>query len=135
MQIKRNGLPLPSVNETKTTWRGVDSILQTALEHCKYRVYSANRHTFLRKIKNKVELKKFEMKVCTEDIKSIKPGRIQPFICDNGLALETAASLTTRLKRVGLPEGVVDYETQKFYELNLILIHAMKEGDEKVLNR
>ncbi len=75
------------------------------------------------------------MNVVTEDIKKIKPGRIQPFICQDGYALEVAATLTSRVKRMGMPEGVVDYETQKFYDLNLILIHAMKEGDEKVLNR
>lgn len=75
------------------------------------------------------------MKVTTEAIRAIKPGTIQPFVCDNGLELGTAASLVTRLKRVGMPEGVVNYETKKFYDLNLILIRAMKEGDTNVLNR
>ena len=75
------------------------------------------------------------MKVSTDDIRAIKPGTIKPFLCENGLELGTAASLVTRLKRVGLPEGVVNYETQKFYDLNIILIRAMKEGDTQVLNR
>lgn len=75
------------------------------------------------------------MNVSTEDIRAIKPGVIKPFFCENALAINSACSLVTRLKRVGMPEGVVDYETQKFYDMNLLLIHAMKEGDEKVLNR
>ena len=75
------------------------------------------------------------MNVVTKDIEAIKPGRIQPFLCDDGHALEVAATLLSRIKRMGMPDGVVDYEHQKFYDLNLILIHAMKEGDTKVLNR
>lgn len=46
------------------------------------------------------------MNVSTESIWAIKPGTIQPFICENALALNTACSLVTRLKRVGLPDGV-----------------------------
>lgn len=75
------------------------------------------------------------MNVSTEDIRNIKAGTIKPFICADALAMNSAGSLVTRLKRVGMPEGVIDYETQKFYETNIILIHAMKEGDEQVLNR
>ena len=75
------------------------------------------------------------MNVSTVDIKNIKAGTIKPFICKDALAMNSAASLVTRVKRIGMPEGVIDYETQKFYETNIILIHAMKEGDELVLNR
>ena len=75
------------------------------------------------------------MKISTEDIRAIKPGTIKPFIGDDALALNSACSLITRLKRVGIPEGIVDYETQKFYDLNLLLVHALREGDTYVLNR
>lgn len=75
------------------------------------------------------------MNVTTEDIRAIKPGSIKPFVCEDALAINSACSLVTRLKRIGMPDGVVDYETQKFYDINILLIHAMKEGDDKVLNR
>ena len=75
------------------------------------------------------------MKVSTEDIKMIKPGCIKPFLCEDALAMNSACTLVTRLKHVGLPDGVVNYETQKFYDSNIVLIHAMKEGDEFILNR
>lgn len=75
------------------------------------------------------------MNVSTEDIRNIRPGSIKPFIGLSALEMNSACSKTTRLKRVGMPEGVVDYETQKFYDLNLLLVRAMREGDTKVLNR
>ena len=75
------------------------------------------------------------MNVSTEDIRSIKPGTIEPFVCEDVPAMYSATSLITRLKNIGMPEGVVDYETQRFFEKKVILIHAMKEGDQKVLNR
>ena len=75
------------------------------------------------------------MKVSTDDIRMIRPGTIEPFLCDDAQAMYSAASLIARLKNVGMPEGIVDYETQKFYDLNLVLIHALCEGDTKVLNR
>jgi hypothetical protein len=34
-----------------------------------------------------------------------------------------------------MPEGVVDYETQKFFDLNIVAIRALREGDTKVLNK
>ena len=75
------------------------------------------------------------MNVTTEDIRNIKPGTIKPFVCEGGRKLQTASVLARQLKRLGMPDGVVNYETQIFYDDNIILIHAMKEGDEKVLNR
>ena len=75
------------------------------------------------------------MKVSTEDIRAIKPGAIEPFLCDDAPSMYSATSLIARLKNVGMPEGVVDYEVQRFFDRNIILIHALKEGDEKVLHR
>ena len=73
--------------------------------------------------------------VTVKDIKAIKPGRIQPFICDDGAALNSACALLYRMKRIGMPEGIVNYEAQKFYDLNILLIRAMRPGDEFVLNK
>lgn len=75
------------------------------------------------------------MNVSTEDIRNIRPGAIQPFIGLSALEMNSACTKVTRLKRVGTPEGVVDYETQKFYDLHLLLVRAMRDGDTKVLNR
>jgi len=75
------------------------------------------------------------MNVTSEDIKNIKPGTIKPFPCDNAKGMMSACSLVTWMKRVGMPEGVVDYETQKFFDTNILLIRAMREGDIKVLNQ
>lgn len=76
------------------------------------------------------------MNVTTEDIKKIKAGTIQPFLCEDAKKMQSAATLICQLKRCGMPDGVVDYEYQKFFDNdNILLIHAMKEGDEKVLNK
>jgi hypothetical protein len=73
------------------------------------------------------------MTVSTEDIKSIKPGSTEAFNCDSAKMYSVAAQLST-IKRKELPEGVVDYEHKKFFEKNIIIIRAMREGDERVLN-
>lgn len=75
------------------------------------------------------------MNVSTDDIKAIKPGTVIPFLCKDALAMNTACSLVTRVKRVGMPEGVVDYETQKFYDTNILLIRALCADDVKILNK
>lgn len=75
------------------------------------------------------------MNVSTDDIRNIKPGTIEPFVCEDVPAMYSAASLISRVKNIGMPEGVVDYESQRFFDRKVILIHAMKDGDEKVLNR
>ena len=73
------------------------------------------------------------MNVTTEDIRKIKPGYIEPFVCD-GAKMYTVATLILQLKRRGMPEGVVDYEHQKFFDKGVILIHPLREGDSRVLN-
>ncbi len=73
------------------------------------------------------------MNVTTEDIRKIKPGSIEPFVCD-GAKMYTVATLILQLKRRGMPEGVVDYEHQKFFDKGVILIHPLREGDSRVLN-
>lgn len=75
------------------------------------------------------------MNITTEDIKAIKAGQIKPFLCEDALKMQSAATLISTTKRNGMPEGVVDYEYQKFFDSNIMLVHAMKEGEAKVLNR
>lgn len=75
------------------------------------------------------------MNVTTEDIRGIKPGTVKPFLCEDAKALYSACSLVSILKNRGMPDGVVNYETQKFFESNIILIHAMGEGDVPFLNK
>ena len=79
------------------------------------------------------------MNVTTEDLRKIKPGSVQPFVCEDGGKMRSACSLISILKQTGFPDGIVGYETKKFFAdendgVNIILIHAMREGDERVLN-
>ena len=73
------------------------------------------------------------MKVTTEDIKAIKPGSVEAFSCD-GSKMYSIATILTTIKRRGLPEGVVNYEHKKFFDKNIIVVRAMREGDDPVLN-
>lgn len=75
------------------------------------------------------------MNVTTDDIRAIKPGTIKPFLCEDAKALYSGCSLVSILKRKDMPEGVVDYETQKFFDENILLVRAMREGDVPVLNK
>lgn len=75
------------------------------------------------------------MNVTTEDILSIKPGQIRPFVCDDAKKMQSAATLVSQVKRLNMPEGVVDYEVQKFFDEKIILIHAMGENCSRVLNK
>lgn len=75
------------------------------------------------------------MNVTTDNIRRIKAGEVQPFHCANARAMHTACALISRIKRLGMPEGVVNYETQKCYDSNIILVHAMKEGEKPILNK
>lgn len=74
------------------------------------------------------------MKVGIEDIKSIKPGAIEAFNCDSSKMYYVATALST-MKRKGLPDGIVDYEHKKFFDKNIIVVRALRDGDEPVLNR
>lgn len=74
------------------------------------------------------------MSVTTEEVKSVKPFAIEPFHCESGKMYSVATIIST-IKRRGLPEGVVDYEHKKFFDKNIVLIHALGQGDNYVLNR
>lgn len=69
-----------------------------------------------------------------EDIKKIKAGGFEPFLCESASEMHSVASQCSQIKRYGLPYGVVDYESQKFFDKNIIIVHAMGEGEAKVLN-
>lgn len=74
------------------------------------------------------------MTVTTEEIKNIKPGATEAFNCDSEKMYAVATVLST-IKRRGMPEGVADYEHKKLFDKNIIIIRAMREGDEPLLNR
>jgi len=74
------------------------------------------------------------MTVTTEEIKNIKPGATEAFNCDSGKMYAVATALST-IKRRGMPDGVADYEHKKLFDKNIIIIRAMREGDEPILNK
>jgi len=74
------------------------------------------------------------MNVTKEEIRNIKPGSFEPFQCEDAAKMHSAVSLLSQMKRTGMPDGVSDYESQKFFGKNILLIHALRDGDEKVLN-
>lgn len=80
------------------------------------------------------------MNATTEDIRSIKPGTIAYFFCEDASKMRSACSLVSIIKQTGMPEGVVDYETKKLFRkdnnvADLLIIRPLREGDTKVLNR
>jgi hypothetical protein len=75
------------------------------------------------------------MNVTTDDIRNIPPGALRLFPCEDGKKMRSACSLVTTVKRTEMPEGVADYETQKFFDLNIVAIRALRESDTKILNR
>ena len=75
------------------------------------------------------------MNVSLEKLKEMRPGQVKPFLCDTAKAMFSGCSLVTFLKRTGLPEGIADYETQKDFGDNILLVRAMGEGDTPILNR
>jgi hypothetical protein len=80
------------------------------------------------------------MNVSVDDIKNIKPGRLELFTCDDMKKLRSGRSLIAFVKDTGMPEGVVDYESERFNIEGLkgdqvvLAIRAMREGDTKILN-
>lgn len=75
------------------------------------------------------------MNVTTEDIRKIPPGKLRVFQCEDGKKLRSANTLISTIKRTGMPKGIVDYEFRNEYDLNVILIRALRDGDVKVLMR
>lgn len=73
------------------------------------------------------------MTVTAEEIRGIKPGSTEAFHCDREKMFSVATTLST-LKRKGMPEGVADFEHKKLFDKNIIIIRAMREGDEPILN-
>lgn len=74
------------------------------------------------------------MNVTAEEIKNIKPGKVEAFHCDSEL-MYSVATILSNIKRRGMPEGVVNYEHKKFFDKNIIVIRAMREGDVPFLNQ
>lgn len=47
----------------------------------------------------------------------------------------SVATMISAIKRMGMPDGVLDYEHKKFFDKNIIVIHAVGDGDSYVLNK
>lgn len=77
------------------------------------------------------------MNVTTDDFLKIKPGKTEIFICEDNKKMLSAISMLSRAKRSELPDGIVDYEcrTEVKDGVCVMLIRALRENDEKVLNR
>ena len=73
------------------------------------------------------------MKVTTEQILKIRPGKTVAFQCESARAMHTVCSLVTRIKRIGMPSGVINYETKKDYNTNILRVHAMKHSEDYTL--
>lgn len=74
------------------------------------------------------------MNVSTKEIKAIKPGATEAFHCDVSKMKSLATVLSDMKTFKKTPEGVVGYEHKKFPEKNLVIIRAMRENDEPMLN-
>ena len=79
------------------------------------------------------------MNVTAEKIKAIKPSAVKGFVCKDKKSMRSAASLVSYVKTYDIPDGVVDYETQKDFDEEtgecIVIIRAMADGDQKVLNK
>lgn len=77
------------------------------------------------------------MNVTKEKIMEIKPGRTEIFVCEDDGKMQSAISMLSRAKRSKLPDGIVDYECRTAIQdgVCVMIIRALRESDEKVLNR
>lgn len=76
------------------------------------------------------------MNVGVEDIRNIKPGKMEVFVCEDMRKVRSARSLIAFVKETGMPEGVADYESEKFVKDGIILlsIRAIRTEIEQVSN-
>lgn len=75
------------------------------------------------------------MNVSTAEIKAIKPGTTEAFHCDATKMPSLATILSDMKKYRKMPDEVVAYEHKKFPEKNIVIIRAMRENDEPMLNQ
>jgi len=75
------------------------------------------------------------MNVSTAEIKAIKPGTTEAFHCDAAKMPSLATVLSDMKKYKKMPDDVICYEHKKFPEKNIVIIRAMRECDEPMLNR
>ena len=74
-----------------------------------------------------------DMTVTLEQIRNIRPGATEAFLCDDEKMYAVAVAIST-VKRRGMPSGVIDYEHKKFFGKGIIVIRALREGDVPMLN-
>ena len=75
------------------------------------------------------------MNVSTDEIKAIKPGCTEAFNCDKEKMKSLATVLSTLNTFGSRPDDIVLYEHKKFPSKNIVIVRAMREGDEPILNK
>ena len=75
------------------------------------------------------------MNPTVKDIIGIKPGKLRAFICDSPKACNSARVQVQHVKRMYMPEGVVNYSVHTQWEDNIVVITAIAKQDDMKKNR
>ena len=74
------------------------------------------------------------MNPTVKDIIGIKPGKLRAFICDSPKGCNSARVQVQHVKRMYMPEGVVNYSVHTQWEDNIVVITAIAKQDEMKKN-
>ena len=75
------------------------------------------------------------MNPTVKDIIGIKPGKSKAFICDSPKGCNSARVQVQHVKRMYMPEGVVNYSVHTQWEDNIVVITAIAKQDDMKKNR
>ena len=75
------------------------------------------------------------MNPTVKDIIGIKPGKLRAFICDSPKGCNSARVQVQHVKRMYMPEGVVNYSVHTQWEDNIVVITAIAKQDDMKKNR
>ena len=75
------------------------------------------------------------MNPTVKDIIVIKPGKSKAFICDSPKGCNSARVQVQHVKRMYMPEGVVNYSVHTQWEDNIVVITAIAKQDDMKKNR
>ena len=74
------------------------------------------------------------MNPTVKDIIVIKPGKSKAFICDSPKGCNSARVQVQHVKRMYMPEGVVNYSVHTQWEDNIVVITAIAKQDDMKKN-
>ena len=74
------------------------------------------------------------MNPTVKDIIGIKPGKLRAFICDSPKGCNSARVQVQHVKRMYMPEGVVNYSVHTQWEDNIVVITAIAKQDDMKKN-